>query len=726
MMSRITTTALAQGQHHPSPLAGIDICQTVGLAVRPGGTRPLVGQLIWDFADLEDLPAHLQPAQARVDFTGIDSPKWRTLAQEYMFARMAPGHEAVRHLPSAFRIPLHLKTCGNRLDELRRWLNWLTERGVTSLEDVTQQHCQGFYESRRHTRGPHRGPLRPSGQSTRMAAAQVVQEPAFYSDLFTTDRFAEGFVPWAGRSPYEIAGCKRAGENIAQPLRDEALRPWLAAALYIVQTLGPHMLELIRTVRQYDDGAPWKSEGTQLERLEAAIRTHLEQGIPLEPVGAREVSSRTDEGWSPEDPLLAVNVLSIAREAGITSFAYPYLPPLRPLLEQTLAAVGLRPRWAWNAAQVDRADGAGTVPWTKGFATAEEAGHMVERVRTACQVVVALLTGIRNSELAAMPLDACVSPQDLGTGRMRYCLRTKLIKGQEKLGGVWEEWVTVAPAYDAVALAVQLVDPRRPTKHVFGRTTMANRCAKLRRWVNGPEGQRLGLEPIPEDKINMRITRRTLAMALAHRPGGLLAAKLHLKHVSIVTTEGYAASPGGSQAKFMAEVSAEEQTRNKNLTLAAFRDYQNGIRPAGPGARDLIDHFKTVDEEILAMQASSPGTRPGDEEVIQLLARRAKTLHLGIANYCWFADPSRALCLLLAGTPKADKPLVGMCDSARCPQATHHSRHRPVWASSAENKKVFIGKIGRGQKDEKSRLQKELDRDLRVLAEIDAATGTAA
>jgi hypothetical protein len=66
-----------------------------------------------------------------------------------------------------------------------------------------------------------------------------------------------------------------------------------------------------------------------------------------------------------------------------------------------------------------------------------------------------------------------------------------------------------------------------------------------------------------------------------------------------------------------------------------------------------------------------------------------------------------------------------MCDSARCPQATHHSRHRPVWASSAENKKVFIGKIGRGQKGEKARLQKELDRDLRVLAEIDAATGTA-
>jgi capsule polysaccharide export protein KpsE/RkpR len=31
-----------------------------------------------------------------------------------------------------------------------------------------------------------------------------------------------------------------------------------------------------------------------------------------------------------------------------------------------------------------------------------------------------------------------------------------------------------------------------------------------------------------------------------------------------------------------------------------------------------------------------------------MLAKRAGTLHLGTANYCWFTDPSRALCLKLA------------------------------------------------------------------------------
>ncbi len=80
--------------------------------------------------------------------------------------------------------------------------------------------------------------------------------------------------------------------------------------------------------------------------------------------------------------------------------------------------------------------------------------------------------------------------------------------------------------------------------------------------------------------------------------------------------------------------------------------------------------------------------------------------------------PSRALCLKLAGTPHADKPLAGMCDSARCPQATHHPGHRPVWAEHAEKTKAFIGGLGPTRITEKTRLQAEYDRATRVLAEI--------
>jgi hypothetical protein len=79
----------------------------------------------------------------------------------------------------------------------------------------------------------------------------------------------------------------------------------------------------------------------------------------------------------------------------------------------------------------------------------------------------------------------------------------------------------------------------------------------------------------------------------------------------------------------------------------------------------------------------------------------------------------------MAGTPAAGKPLAGMCDSARCPQATHHPCHRPVWADAVASTTAFIGSLGRTRTAERARLQTELGRAERVVASIDAAAGKA-
>jgi hypothetical protein len=75
-----------------------------------------------------------------------------------------------------------------------------------------------------------------------------------------------------------------------------------------------------------------------------------------------------------------------------------------------------------------------------------------------------------------------------------------------------------------------------------------------------------------------------------------------------------------------------------------------------------------------------------------------------------------------AGTQTADRPLIGMCDSARCPQATHHPCHRPVWEQAVQTTTVFLGNLGRGQTAERIRLHGQLDRAQRVLVDIDAAS----
>jgi hypothetical protein len=154
---------------------------------------------------------------------------------------------------------------------------------------------------------------------------------------------------------------------------------------------------------------------------------------------------------------------------------------------------------------------------------------------------------------------------------------------------------------------------------------------------------------------------------MAYRPGGVLATKIALKHIAVATTESYASRPGGAQAELLAEVNKHEADRNLELVLAEFRNYQQGILPAGPGARELTAFFASVDATLEAKSTPAPKTQNHDRDILNLLSKRAKVLHLGPANYCWFTDPTRALCLRLAGTPTAEKPLIGMCDSARCP-----------------------------------------------------------
>ncbi|MFJ3823577.1 hypothetical protein [Streptomyces nodosus] len=99
-------------------------------------------------------------------------------------------------------------------------------------------------------------------------------------------------------------------------------------------------------------------------------------------------------------------------------------------------------------------------------------------------------------------------------------------------------------------------------------------------------------------------------------------------------------------------------------------------------------------------------------------------LHLSTANYCWFEDPAKALCLKLAGAKTAAAPLTGLCDSSRCPQATHHLIHRPVWQTAATNGADLLASP-RVPAGEKSRLRAELDRSKRILEEIDRAVGKA-
>ncbi len=711
-----------------SPFAGAGVCDAAGFRLRPGLRGPVFDDDIWDFAGVVGLPVHLHPWQRRLNFTAIAAPRWVVVAKELLLALLAPRHPAVTVLPWAYRTPLHLNTCHARLQELTRWLNWLTAQGVASLQEVTDEHCEAYLAHRRHARDEHGRLLGDRSPATRRAAVLAILELNNYRELFTTDRYPAGLRPWGGASASSVAEFTKSGENKTPPVPQRVLQPMLAAALYLTGTLGLCVVDLLRQVRQADRPDRARSQLTATRRLPrrqltAVLHQHAARADPLPLLPEHFVRHRLAVGWQLQDPLLRVNLDALARAAGVTQFHHQWIPELRDLLHTTLARVGLQAPWARAARQVPRADGNDQVPWTLPL-HAEEVRALAGVVRTACITVTAAVSGMRACELMELEVGCRRPPQQLGPGLVRYRLAGRLIKGQP-LGGTHDEWVVIEPVTRAVELAEQLLDNPQAGEALFGRFAFDVRYQWFRAWVNGPAGQRLGLAPIPQDPVSLRALRRTLALELAYRPGGLLAAKLHLKHISVATTEGYSARPGGAQAELLAEVNRHEQQRNLDLVVGEFRNYQQGILPAGPGAPQLIEFFAGVDAKLepAAADSNAPKVQHSDREILNLLSKRAMTLHLGVANYCWFTDPARALCLKLAGTPTATKPLAGMCDSARCPQATHHPCHRPVWAEHAEQTTTFLGALGPTRKAERARLQANLDRAQRVLAAIDAATG---
>jgi hypothetical protein len=724
------TTALPSGARHParSPFAGADICQRAGFSLPPGAPGPRFDEDTWDFTAVTGLPVSAQPAAFRFNFALIANSGWRLAAKELAYAMLVPRDEAVALVARAYRTPLHISTVGARLDEATRFLNWLTAQGVASLGELDARLCEAYVFHRRYVLDEHGTVAAENRPGTRRRAAQAVIDLLNYGELFTAERPPEGLRPWGGASSSAIAEMSgRRAMNTTPPLADEVLQPMLAAALYLVSVIGPHAAALNRQVGEADRRWGHNSVGefTSPVRVPVAGITRLldryqRDGEPLPMITGHAVSRRLAAGWRPDDPLLTVGLHTLARQAGFAVFRPEWLKRLREPVEAAARAVGVQEMFARDGTLVGRADGQGQVPWSLPLHRLQAVG-LTGAVRTAAATTVAAVSGMRASELMELQVGCRLPPEELMPGMTRYRLAGKLIKGQP-LGGTRGEWVVIEPAYQAAQLAEQLHDRTAARDFLFGRIHFGSRYEHLRNWVNGPSGQRLGLVPIPEYPVTLRALRRTLAIELAYRPGGVIATKVALKHVSAATSEGYASRPGGAQAELLSEVNQYESERNLTLLWEEFRNYQQGIMPAGPGARELASLFALIDAKLDPGEAGAPKVQRSDREILALLTKRARVLHLGAANYCWFTDPSRALCLKLAGTPAADKPLIGMCDSARCPQATHHLCHRPVWAEHAEATRTFLCQLGPTRKTEKARLKSELERATRVLARIDEAT----
>ncbi|PRX96240.1 hypothetical protein [Allonocardiopsis opalescens] len=698
-----------------SPFSGQYVHELLDLDMEPAGPRPRFDDHRWDLRGVRDTPIQFHPLYLVWDFSEITQPHWQLLVREFLVALRAPRHAVIAQLPWALRDQLSLSTCAQRRIKAVAWLRWLAEEGVGHLGELTQQHCDRWLHQRRADG------LR---STSLLCDIVVVKDLARYTEMFTADRYPTGFMPWSGTTASQVAGFKRGGENTTPPITDAVLGPALRAGLYLVETVGPHAAALAehlaaRRSIPISDRRPRHDEYTEL------LADYIARGEPLPELDEHHVRERMAAGWNSDDPLLRVTFAELARDLRTRRFHAPELRRFREVTESAAAQVGVSPQWARDAALVCRADSGDRVPWSRPLTTAQ-VDDLTLIVFNAALFVTSTITGMRSGELMELNGESLLPPEEVTAGLMRFRLASTLIKGQQ-WGGVSDEWVVIEPAYRAVELAIRLAGAKtylaapRPRESVFGRFNLTERFRAFRRWVNSPNGARLGLEPIPDGDITARMTRRSLSLEMAHRPHGLWAAKVHLKQVSVSTTEGYAARPGGAQGRLHAEMKREEHTHKLELTKAAYRAYRDGRFPVGPGARGLIAAFEHVDDELAKLDATPATVVATDRHVELLLKKRAAALHIQPANYCWFTDPAKALCLKLAGTPTADQPLAGLCDAARCPQATFNAEHREIWAGAAKTTETFLGNP-RIPVGEKQRLTAEHDRARQVIAAIDHAT----
>jgi integrase len=418
--------------------------------------------------------------------------------------------------------------------------------------------CQTYLAHRRYIRDPNGVVVGERSPAVRRSAAQIAVDLVNYRELFTTDRVSADLRPWAGATASAIAEMPSGRDgNKTPPVHDSVLQPMLAAALYLVSTLGPHATELNREVKQSDQR--WSRNATGLVsprrvsivELSTLLDNYERSGHALPLLPGHHLQARVESGWLARDPITPIALDTLARQAGFTQFHRHWIPPLRDKIVATLSLVGAEKPLGRNAEPVDRADGEGTLAWTLPLDRLQAAA-LVGIVRTAAIITLAAVSGMRSSELMELRVGCCRPPENYGPGLIRHRPAGKIIKGQP-LGGIADEWVVIEPAYHAAQLLERLHDNPEGSSPLLGRFAFDVRYTWFRNWVNGPATQRLGIAPIPDTPVSFRALRRTLALELAYRPGGLLATKLHLKHI-VATTEGYASRPGGAQAELLAEV----------------------------------------------------------------------------------------------------------------------------------------------------------------------------
>ncbi|MBQ0927541.1 site-specific integrase [Saccharopolyspora endophytica] len=305
----------------------------------------------------------------------------------------------------------------------------------------------------------------------------------------------------------------------------------------------------------------------------------------------------------------------------------------------------------------------------------QRAGRLARLLQIACWIVIAYLSGMRDSEIKHLQR-GCVTVQRDPTGRIyRHRLHSLAFKG-ERPEGVPATWIVTAPVARAVAVLERLhpaeqpylfaLPPEAPNRGQHGRlvtnSTTGRHLDEFIAWINGYVAAHDRTDGIADHgrpvHLAPRQFRRTLAWFIARRPGGTIAGALQYRHQRIQMFEGYA---GTSASGFRDEVAAEDALARGQFLADTSTETAQLTGPAAAEAQQRLAEF--------ARHAVFEGRVVTDEaRLARIMARHDPHLYPGTFITCVY-NPDRALCRR-KNNDTEQGPVMGDCQPLACRNTT--------------------------------------------------------
>jgi hypothetical protein len=184
----------------------VDVCELAGLQLAAGTPRSLFDDDRWILTGLAKRHRSIQDWELEWDFTEIISPAWRVMTKEIVLALLAPRFEPVLQCPLAVRAVRSPRTANRARIQLTAWFNWLSGRGISTPEEVTQELCEQYLEERSWSVPEPDKPQRRLDPATLQEIVRTMKLVPLYGELLSTDGHRSGFIPWPGKTIEEAKG----------------------------------------------------------------------------------------------------------------------------------------------------------------------------------------------------------------------------------------------------------------------------------------------------------------------------------------------------------------------------------------------------------------------------------------------------------------------------------------------------------------------------------------